>query len=163
METATLRDLRRLSTAVVLCVGAGGVGGIATARSVKTWYPTLKKPPFNPPSGIFGPVWTLLYLMMSVSLWLTWRKKSEDAQIDPALRLFALQLILNVLWSFIFFRLRSPRGAFVEIVILWVAIVLTIRAMAQVSRVAALLMLPYLLWVSFASVLNLAIWRLNAQ
>jgi tryptophan-rich sensory protein len=118
-------------------------------------------PAFNPPSGIFAPVWTLLYALMGVALSLTWRRRPLDARAAPALRLFTLQLLLNALWSVIFFGLKSPRSAFIEIVVLWAAIILTIRAMYRVSRLGAVLLLPYLLWVSFAGLLNLAIWRLN--
>ena len=161
MDTLTLRDLRTLISAIVVCEGAGGVGAVVTSRAVTTWYPTLRKPAFNPPSGIFAPVWTLLYALMGVALCLTWRRRPLDARAAPALRLFTLQLLLNALWSVIFFGLKSPRSAFIEIVVLWAAIILTIRAMYPVSRLGAVLLLPYLLWVSFAGLLNLAIWRLN--
>ena len=161
MDTLTLRALRTLISAIVLCEGAGGLGAVVTSRAVTTWYPTLRKPAFNPPSGVFAPVWTLFYALMGVSLCLTWRRRPLDARAAPALRLFTLQLLLNALWSVIFFGLKSPRSAFIEIVVLWAAIILTIRAMYRVSRLGAVLLLPYLLWVSFAGLLNLAIWRLN--
>ena len=161
METFTLRDLRVLIGSILVCEAAGGAGAIVTASAVNTWYPSLRKPAFNPPSWIFAPVWTLLYLMMGVSLFLTRRRKLQDARATPVLRLFTLQLLLNALWSVIFFGLKSPRGALVEIAALWAALVMTIGAMYRVSRPGALLLLPYLLWVSFAATLNLAIWRLN--
>ena len=161
MDTFTLRDLRALISCILVCEAAGGAAAIVTTGAVKTWYPTLRKPSFNPPSWIFAPVWTALYLMMGVSLFLTRRKRPRDAWEIAALRLFALQLLLNALWSVIFFGLKSPRAAFIEIAALWVALLLTIRAMYHVSRAGALLLLPYLLWVGFAAMLNLAIWRLN--
>ncbi|HZS88253.1 MAG TPA: TspO/MBR family protein [Chloroflexota bacterium] len=162
MSSEMLMDLRALISAIVVCEGAGGVGALVTGPAVRTWYPGLRKPAFNPPSWIFAPVWTVLYLLMGVSLFLTWRRRSLEARAAPALRIFTLQLLLNALWSMLFFGLKSPRFAFMDIVILWAAIILTIRAMYRVSRVGALLLLPYLVWVSFAGLLNLAIWRLNA-
>ena len=131
-------------------------------RSVTTWYPTLKKPSFTPPSWVFGPVWTTLYLLMGVSLYLIRTRGTAAGAPGVAGKLFMLQLLLNALWSFIFFGLRSPGWALVEIVGLWAALMLTIRAVARVSRPAAVLLVPYLLWTSFALVLNAAIWRLNA-
>lgn len=162
MSSEMLMDLRAIISAIVVCEGAGGVGALVTGPAVRTWYPGLRKPAFNPPSWIFAPVWTVLYLLMGVSLFLTWRRRSLEARAAPALRIFTLQLLLNALWSMLFFGLKSPRFAFMDIVILWAAIILTIRAMYRVSRVGALLLLPYLVWVSFAGLLNLAIWRLNA-
>ncbi len=162
MSSEMLMDLRALISAIVVCEGAGGVGALVTGPAVRTWYPGLRKPAFNPPSWIFAPVLTVLYLLMGVSLFLTWRRRSLEARAAPALRIFTLQLLLNALWSMLFFGLKSPRFAFMDIVILWAAIILTIRAMYRVSRVGALLLLPYLVWVSFAGLLNLAIWRLNA-
>lgn len=162
MSSEMLMDLRALISAIVVCEGVGGVGALVTGPAVRTWYPGLRKPAFNPPSWIFAPVWTVLYLLMGISLFLTWRRRSLEARAAPALRIFTLQLLLNALWSVLFFGLKSPRFAFMDIVILWAAIILTIRAMYRVSRVGALLLLPYLVWVSFAGLLNLAIWRLNA-
>jgi len=159
-ETRSLKRYAGLIGAIVLCQGVGGLGTIWTTDGVKNWYPKLEKPSFNPPSWAFGPVWTLLYAMMGASAWLTWRKGGEERTMR-ALQLFSVQMLLNMLWSFIFFRLRSPRWAFVEIVVLWLAIVMTLVAIWRVSRIAGLLFLPYLLWTSFALLLNARIWRLN--
>lgn len=161
MTASTLKDLRTLGAAIVLCETAGGLGTLVTRGALRSWYPTLRKPAFTPPGWVFGPVWTLLYALMGGALFLTWRRR-HDAPAPAALRLFTLQLLLNALWSVVFFGLKAPRAAFVEIVALWGAIVLTVRAVARVSGLGALLLLPYLLWVSFAAVLNLAIWRRNA-
>ena len=158
----TLRDYRMLLSSILACQAAGVVGGVATARSVTTWYPTLKQPAFTPPSWVFDPVWTTRYLLMGVSLYLIRKRGTAAGAPASTGKLFTLQLLLNALWSFIFFGLRSPGWALVEIVGLWAALMLTIRAVARVSRPAAVLLVPYLLWTSFALVLNAAIWRLNA-
>ena len=161
-EAPSLKRYGGLIGAIALCEGAGGLGALWTADGVKSWYPQLEKPSFNPPSWVFGPVWTLLYALMGASAWLVWRT-GDDERSARALRLFSIQLLLNTLWSFIFFRLRSPRWAFAEIVVLWLAIVMTLVAIWKVSRIAGLLFLPYLLWTSFALLLNFRIWRLNPE
>jgi tryptophan-rich sensory protein len=140
--------------------GATAFGTLATTSSLTTWYPTLAKPSWNPPDAVFGPVWTVLYFMMAVAAWLVWRRGSE-AEVVPAMTTYFAQLVLNVLWSLIFFGLRAPGWAVLDIVILWVAIALTIAHFGKVSRAAAWLLVPYLVWVTFASVLNITIWRLN--
>lgn len=144
---------------VLLCFAAAGMGSALTNLSVETWYAGLRKPSFNPPNWIFGPVWTALYLMMAVAAWLVWRR----AGWDTSLTLFFAQLALNVVWSGLFFGMRSPGAAFAEIVLLWFAILLTTVGFAAVSSAAAALMLPYLAWVAFAAVLNFSIWRLNVS
>lgn len=149
-----------LALSVALCLLAGAVGGGVTASSVETWYPGLTKPAWNPPNAVFGPVWTLLYLMMAVAAWLVWRRRDRSA-IKTALALFGLQLALNVAWSLIFFGLQRPGVALFEIVLLWLAIAATLGAFTRVSRTAGYLLVPYLAWVSFAAALNFAIWRLN--
>jgi tryptophan-rich sensory protein len=127
-------------------------------QSVKEWYPTLDKPGWTPPAVLFGPVWTVLYVMMAIAAWVVWR---DGKTPRTALVLFFFQLLLNVAWSFLFFGLRMPGLALIDIFILWFAILATIIAFAFNSRAAALLMIPYLAWVSFAVALNAAIWRLN--
>ncbi len=155
-----LRELGKVLAAIAVCQGAGGLGAIATKDGLKTWYPRLEKPSFNPPGWVFGPVWTILYAMMGVSGWLLWRRREDEAAQQPG-ALFGLQLILNTLWSFIFFKWRSPGWAFLEIIVLWAAILMTIRAAWRVDSVAGALLIPYLLWTSFALVLNGRIWQLN--
>jgi tryptophan-rich sensory protein len=145
---------------VALCLLAGAVGGIVTGSSVETWYPDLKKPVWTPPSFVFGPIWTLLYLLMGVSGWMVWRRR-ENVEIPLPMVLFGVQLTLNVAWSLVFFGLRQPGLAALEIVLLWLAIAANLWAFARVSRAAAWLLVPYLAWVSFAMLLNVAIWRLN--
>lgn len=151
-----------LVASVLGCELAGVLGALATAEGVSTWYPTLRKPAFTPPGWVFGPVWTLLYALMGMALHLATGGDREAGTVRAARRLFALQLALNVLWSYLFFGRRRPGWALVEIACLWTAILLTVRSFAALSRPAALLLLPYLAWVSFAAVLNGAIWRLNA-
>ncbi|HET8523719.1 MAG TPA: TspO/MBR family protein [Thermomicrobiales bacterium] len=161
-QPSNLREFGEILGAIGICEGAGGIGAIATSKGVKTWYPTLKKPSFNPPPGVFGPVWTLLYALMGSALYLVWKARRGDRdEADAAARLFAVQLALNVLWSFIFFRFQKPGLALIEIVVLWIAIVKTVRAVFNVSSMAGWFMLPYLLWTSFAVALNFSIWRLN--
>ncbi len=143
---------------ILVCLVTGGLGGWVTAQSVTDWYPTLVKPSWNPPNWIFGPVWTALYLMMAVAAWLVWR---SDGNIRGAMILFFSQLALNFAWSFLFFGARSPWLGLMDIAMLWLALVITVIVFFQKSAAAGLLMLPYLVWVSFAAILNLAIWRLN--
>lgn len=144
---------------VGLCLAAGALGGLATAQSVTEWYPTLTKPSWNPPSWVFAPVWTTLYVLMAIAAWMAWRR---GPVAKPALQLFIVQLALNVAWSFIFFGAHNPGLAFAEIIVLWLAIIATARAFWRLSQPAGLLMLPYIAWVSFAAVLNFTVWRLNA-
>lgn len=143
------------------CFGTAAIGASWTSTSVNGWYQTLNKPFWTPPDWVFGPVWTVLYFMMAVSGWLVWRR-SGIAKARGAWLLFATQLLLNALWSGIFFALRSPGWAFIEIVLLAVVIAATIAAFWRHSRWASYLLVPYLAWSSFATVLNLAIWRLNS-
>jgi tryptophan-rich sensory protein len=151
----------KLVVAVALPLLVGGLSGAVTARSVATWYPTLVKPSFNPPPWIFGPVWTVLYVAMGVAAFLVWRRGLAVDGVRAALVLFLVQLALNGLWTLLFFGLRSPAWAFAEILVLWLLIGATTWAFWRVSPTAGALMLPYWAWVSFATVLNGAIWRLN--
>ena len=145
---------------VLLSLSAGAVGGIATAGSIGGWYQTIAKPDWNPPGWVFGPVWTTLYLMMGVAAWIVWRQAGPGTKAWP-LALFAVQLALNALWSFVFFAWHQIGWALVEILALWVAITATIASFLRVSKVAAVLLVPYLAWVSFASFLTYTIWTLN--
>jgi len=154
-------NLLKLAVSLLVCLGAGWIGSIFTTPSIPTWYAGLAKPSFNPPNGVFGPVWTLLYLLMGIALFLVWRKAPQAPGAGLALVLFLVQLALNVLWSILFFGLRSPLLGLVDILLLWAAILATMLLFFRVSPAAGALLVPYLLWVSFASVLNFAIWRLN--
>ena len=145
---------------IFICFSAAALGSVSTSSSLKSWYPTLKKPSWNPPNYLFAPVWTVLYLLMAVSAWMVWQRVSHQG-ISVPITLFLIQLLLNAAWSVIFFGLQSPRWAFVEVLCLWVAIACTMISFWSVSTLAAVLMLPYLAWVSFAAYLNGVIWRLN--
>ena len=150
-----------LAIFIIVCLGAGGLGAIATSPEIEGWYKTLEKPPWNPPDNVFGPVWTTLFVMMAIAAWMVWRSKgARPATI--ALALFTVQFILNIAWSWIFFGMHQPGWALVELVILWLAIVATTVAFYRRSNSAGWLMAPYLAWVSFAGVLNFTIWRLNS-
>lgn len=146
---------------LVVCLGAGGLGAVATTPEIEGWYKTIEKPAWNPPDWIFGPVWTTLYILMAIAAWFVWRPAGFKAAAIP-LSLFALQLLLNIAWSWIFFGMHQPGWAFAEIMVLWLAIVATIVTFFRCSCVAGWLLVPYLAWVSFAAVLNFTIWRLNA-
>jgi translocator protein len=142
---------------VAVCLAAGALGGAVTAPAIPGWYAGLVKPSFNPPNWLFAPVWTALYLLMAIAAWLVWRRGNARTP----LMLFALQLVLNSIWSLLFFGLHRVDLALLDIVLLLGTIVATAVAFRPRSAVAALLLAPYLAWVSFATVLNFAIWRLN--
>ena len=157
----------KLIIAIVVSELAGVIGSVFTTPAISSgWYGALIKPSFNPPAWVFGPVWTMLFALMGVSAWLVWRGmgsrlRGNDRKIKIALILFSIQLVSNTLWSIIFFGLHSPAGAFIEIVFLWLAILATIIVFAKISRPAAWLLVPYILWVSFAAYLNFSIWMMN--
>jgi tryptophan-rich sensory protein len=158
MKTETIYEILKLIGAIVICQLAGIIGSVFTVSSVGSWYMTINKPSFNPPSWVFGPVWITLYALMGIALYLVWRSGSRSWLV---LGVFGLQLVLNALWSILFFGLQSPGAAFIEIIFLWISIAASIVLFFGISRPAAYLLVPYILWVSFAAVLNFAIWRLN--
>lgn len=160
-KTSPQATALKLATSLTVPLLVGGVAGWATTQGVRDWYPSLIKPPFNPPAWVFGPVWTILYILMGVAFFLVWRKGSQVEGVRRAMRAFGLQLLLNFLWSFFFFWARQPGCAFAEILLLLGAIGLTTALFFRVSKLAGWLMTPYLAWVTFASVLNASIWMLN--
>ena len=151
----------KLVLCVFFCQAAGIVGALFTFPAIPTWYANLHKPSFSPPSWIFAPVWTLLFLLMGISAFLIWNKIEKDKKVKAALYVFVLQLALNTFWSILFFGLRSPLYAFGEIIILWLVILVTILNFYRISKAAAFMLLPYIFWVSFAAILNFAIVILN--
>lgn len=153
--------LGKLLLCVAVPLAAGFLGSIFTAASVGDWYLALRKPAFTPPSWLFGPVWTVLYILMGVAAWLVWRRGWEAAGVPAALILFLVQLALNVGWSAAFFGGRSPGAGLAVIGALLAAVLATAFAFRRVSVPASLLLLPYIIWVGFATALNAAIWRLN--
>ena len=155
------RPLATLVLAIIASELVGSLGNLLSLSGVTTWYPTLTTPAFNPPGWVFGPVWITLFALMGAAAWLVWRAGLDQRAVRVALALFGVQFAFNVAWSGAFFGLRSPLAGLVVIVALWLAIVATIRAFDRVDRRAALLLVPYLLWVSFAALLNFELWRLN--
>lgn len=159
-DLGTGRDLLALALLVGICLGIGGLGGAVTASSVNDWYPTLNKPSFNPPNWVFGPVWTTLYVMMGIAAWRVWRAADRDTARGP-LALFALQLAVNLGWSIAFFGLRDPGLAVAVILVLDLLVLATALMFRRIDGLAALLLVPYLAWIAFATLLNVAVWRLN--
>lgn len=145
---------------VVICFAAAGIGSLFTNTSVNTWYPQLRRPEWTPPNWIFGPLWRALYAMMAISAWLVWRTAGWPVA-RSALSLFAIQLVLNALWSVVFFGLRRVGAAFGEILLLWTMAIATTVAFLPLSLLAAWLLLPYVVCVGFASYLNFRIWQMN--
>jgi tryptophan-rich sensory protein len=145
---------------VGICLAAGAFGAFFTSGSVRDWYPMIRKPSWNPPSWIFGPVWTILYLLMATAVWLVWRRRDE-ADIKRALILFTVQLILNAAWSPLFFGLRNPLAGLLDILPLWAAILTTLIFFWRISPAAGGLLVPYWLWVSFAAALDFVLWKKN--
>ena len=157
MPSTPRKHILALVVLLILCFAVAGVGGLATAPSIPNWYAGLAKPSWTPPGWVFGPVWSVLYLSMAVAAWLVWRR--GDAVVP--MMLFGIQLVFNAAWSWLFFGLHSPGAAFIDIVLLWMAIAATTVVFWRRSTLAGILFVPYLIWVSFAAVLNFAIWRLN--
>ena len=161
MKKIGVIEILKLVVSVLICQFAGVIGSFFTTPSIPTWYATLNKPFFTPPSWLFAPVWITLYTLMGISAFLVWRKGMSHRNVRTASIVFAVQLILNVLWSAVFFGLRSLLGGLIAIVILWIAILFTILNFHKISRTAELLLIPYILWVSIAAALNFSVLILN--
>lgn len=151
----------KLIISIFICELAGIIGSFFTASSIQTWYAGLQRPMLNPPNWVFGPVWTILFALMGIAAFLLYKKGIQHRRIKIALGIFSVQLVLNTLWSILFFGMKSPGVALVEIIFLWATIAATIIAFYKISRLAAYLLVPYILWVSFAVYLNYSIWILN--
>lgn len=154
-------DFLRLGVSILVPLLAGFLGSIFTAESVSTWYTTLQKPAFTPPSWVFAPAWTLLYVLMGISLYLVWKEGLEKREVKIGIGIFSVQLVLNAAWSFLFFGLRSPLLGLLEIIPLWIAILATIIYFHRISKKASYLLVPYLTWTIFAALLNYYIFLLN--
>jgi translocator protein len=150
----------KLLYSIIITLGVGVIAGFATISNIAGWYATLSKPAFNPPNWIFGPVWTLLYILMGIALSLIWKQPNSPNKSN-SLWLFFIQLFLNFCWSFLFFYFHRIGFALVDIVMLWILIILTIFSFSRLNKTAAFLLLPYICWVSFATILNGAIYSLN--
>ena len=162
MEKSKSIAVIKLVISIVICQLAGLIGSLFTTPSIPTWYAMLKKPSFTPPNWLFAPVWTTLFVLMGISAFLVWRKGLNDKQVKISLCIFGAQLILNILWSVMFFGLKSPLAGFIDISILWLVILFTILNFFKISKTAGILLVPYILWVSFAAILNISIMILNS-
>jgi translocator protein len=157
-----MNNTAKLILAIAIPLAVGFTSGFFTITGVGSWYQTIQRPSWNPPGWIFGPVWTTLYIMMGIALYLIWKAEVSTSLKNYAILLFTLQLVFNFFWSFIFFNQQQPGWAFAEIVALWVLILFTIFAFAKINNLAAWLLVPYISWVSFAAILNYTIWKLNS-
>jgi benzodiazapine receptor len=156
-----MKPIYKFIIAVLIPLAVGSLAGYFTASSVNGWYTTLVKPSFNPPNWLFAPVWTSLYILMGIALFLVWNSGAAEDVKRTAVTLFIVQLVLNFLWSFVFFYAQQPGWALVNIILMWIFIFLTILWFGKISSLSAWLLVPYICWVSFAIVLNFAIWKLN--
>ncbi|MGV1012915.1 MAG: TspO/MBR family protein [Flavobacterium sp.] len=157
-----MQKILRIAVVLMTCLVVGYLSGMVTRESITTWYPTLVKPSFNPPNWIFAPVWTILYIMMGVAGGMVWNRMEQDTErVKKAFTFFIIQLALNAIWSLLFFYLHNPFLALIEIVLLWLLIFETYTQFKKIDKVAGMLLIPYLAWVSFAMVLNGSIWWLN--
>ncbi|HJX05972.1 MAG TPA: TspO/MBR family protein [Candidatus Nanoarchaeia archaeon] len=156
-----MNNLVLLALSILICLLAGFIGSFFTITGPGSWYANIEKPSFNPPNWVFAPVWTALFILMGIALFLVWKQGFANPQVKTALLIFAVQFILNILWSAFFFGLKSPLLAFIEIIVLWAFILLTIINFYNLSKPAGFLLIPYILWVTFAAALNFAIFWLN--
>lgn len=161
MGNKTKTVILKFIISIIICQLAGVFGSIFTRPAIPIWYANLNKPSFTPPNWVFSPVWITLFALMGISAFLVWNKGINYQGVKKALTVFIVQLILNAFWSVVFFGLKSPLFGFLVIIILWIAILLTILNFFKVTKTAGLLLMPYILWVSFAAALNFSIWRLN--
>ncbi|MBF4487980.1 MULTISPECIES: TspO/MBR family protein [unclassified Flavobacterium] len=157
-----MNKITKIVIALIICLMVGYSASIVTRPSVESWYPTIIKPGFNPPNWIFMPVWTLLYILMAVAAGLVWDKiKEQNQEVKVALGFFLIQLTLNAIWSYIFFGLKNPMLALIEIALLWLMIYETYLKFTKINKTAGYLLIPYMAWVAFAGILNASIWWLN--
>ena len=154
-------DIARLAVSILVCLAAGGIGSLFTFKAIPTWYRELKKPRFTPPNWAFGPVWTTLYILIGISVFLIWNKGLSSQNAAPAFILFWIQLAVNIAWSIVFFGKKSQGGGVITIAALWLLILATLVISLRVSAWAGGLLIPYLVWVSLASYLNAGVWLLN--
>jgi tryptophan-rich sensory protein len=157
-----MSNILKLIISISIPLIIGFTSGFFTITGVGSWYQTIQKPSWNPPGWIFGPVWTTLYVLMGISLFLIWKSSADKEVKQTAILLFSLQLVLNFFWSFIFFNQQQVGWALVEIIVLWFAILVTIFSFSKINNTAAWLLVPYISWVSFATILNYTIWKLNS-
>jgi len=155
-----MKNIYKLVISIAIPLAIGALGSYITVTGISSWYQTINKPSWNPPNAIFGPVWTTLFILMGIALYLVWTSGNKASK-TTAITLFSIQLILNFFWSLLFFNQHQIFGALIEMVLFWISILLTIFAFSKFSKAAAWLLVPYISWVSFAMVLNFTIWQLN--
>jgi benzodiazapine receptor len=157
-----MNKITRIAVAIIVCLAVGYSSSTVTKEGVETWYPTIIKPVFNPPNWVFMPVWTLLFILMGIAAGLVWdRIKNQNAEVKKALGFFLIQLALNAIWSYLFFGLKNPMLALIEIALLWLMIYETYLKFIKINKTAGYLLIPYMAWVGFAAILNASIWWLN--
>jgi len=156
------KKLKKLAISLGLCLGAGFLGSLFTTSAIDTWYVNLNKPIFNPPNWLFGPVWTMLYILMGIALFLVWQKGLKNKNVRFAFWFFIMHLAFNTLWSIIFFGVKNIGLAMVDIAILWLMVLALLYFFYEIDKRATWLIVPYFLWISFASLLNYSIWILNS-
>ena len=161
MENFNLREVPRLIASILIVFFSGAVGSLATFPEITTWYAALAKPAWTPPNEWFGPIWATLYILIGIALFLVWRQGWDRRDVRFAIGIFAVQLVLNILWSLVFFGLHSILGGFIIIFLLWIAILANMVAFYVLSKPAGLLLVPYIIWVSIASYLNYSVMLLN--
>jgi translocator protein len=161
MENSKLKEVPKLVVSILIPLVIGFLGSIATIAEISTWYAALSKPSWSPPNWLFGPVWTTLYILMGIALYLVWREGLDRRDVRFAILIFGVQLILNLLWSIVFFSYHALFGSFILILILWIAILANIVAFYIISKPAGILLVPYIIWVSIASYLNYSVYLLN--
>jgi benzodiazapine receptor len=160
-DRISIQSFPKLAVAVLFCIIAGSLGSLVTITGPGSWYASLQKPFFTPPGWVFAPVWITLFILMGIALYLVWESGRDRHDVQAALAVFGVQFILNILWSFLFFGIRSPILGFADIILLWVMIAVTIAAFYRVKKSAAFLLIPYIAWVSIAMALNGAVYFMN--
>lgn len=161
MESSKLKEVPKLVASILIPLVIGFLGSIATIAEIPTWYAALSKPSWAPPNWLFGPVWTTLYILMGIALYLVWREGLDRRDVRFAILIFGVQLLLNLLWSIVFFSYHALFGSFILILILWISILANIIAFYVISKPAGVLLVPYIVWVSIASYLNYSVYILN--
>jgi len=161
MSNLRVREIPKLIVSILIVFFAGAVGTVFTLKEITTWYVTLPKPAWTPPNWVFGPVWSFLYVLMGIALFLVWREGLDRRDVQIAITVFAVQLVINVVWSLVFFGTHNIAGGLIMVIILWISILINIIVFYRISKPAGLILVPYIIWVSIASYLNYSVFILN--